>query len=152
MDDREKVRCWDQDYLGKDFKVERKRLQTGDYTINAIKDRVCIEKKSGWEEIVGNLKTKANRGRFKDELRRMEDYPVKLLVVHSNIDKIPHTNLHFAPGFKHASLEYWILNTILEHGVQILPVGHYETAKPLIQKLFKEIMKHHKKGYLYGIH
>lgn len=151
MDDREKKRTYDQEYLGNEFSVERKRLQTGDYTIKSLKDRVCIEKKSGWEEIVGNLKTKANRERFKDELRRMETFSVRLLVVHSDLSKIPLTDLRFAKGFKYSSLEDWVINTVLEHNVQILPVGHYETARPMIRKLFKDIMLHHKEGRLYGL-
>ena len=52
MDDREK-KAWDLPY-----KVERKRLKTGDYTVKGFEDKIAIEKKSGLVELLNDLTAK----------------------------------------------------------------------------------------------
>ena len=146
MDDREK-NPWDEKYLGKEFEVIQKRLKTGDYTIKGMEKIVCIEKKSGWGELMTNVSNKIYRENFICELRRMQDYPIRILVVHADISKIQTTKTF---GDISPTLLYgWIVNIVIEYGVQLLPVGSRIKAKPIIRMLFKRLVEYNYNGRLF---
>ena len=146
QDDREK-NPWTEGYLGAGFKVTRKRLQTGDYTIKGMEDIVCIEKKSGWAELLMNVSSRVNRENFIKELRRMSVFPVKLLVVHADISKIATT--HTFGDTSPLILYGWVVNVVIEYGVNILAVGNKRKSQRLIQELFKRIVEYNYNGRLY---
>lgn len=52
------------------------KLDTGDYTIVGLEDKLCIERKASTAEIAGNVSAK----RFYDELERMQVYPHRFLI------------------------------------------------------------------------
>lgn len=146
-DDREK-NGWDADYLGPGFKVVRRRLETGDYTIKGMEDIVCIEKKSGWGEIAVNVGTKRLLENFRAELQRMGEYPIRFLVIHDDPSHMYHTKTyaqHIGPN----TLLQWFLRIQLEYGVPILCVGNKRIAKNTVRLLFRKILEFNTQGRLY---
>lgn len=146
QDDREKA-PWTEDYLGAGFKIIRKRLKTGDYTIRGMEKIVCIEKKSNWAEMVLNVSSKTYRQNFILQLRRMRHFPVRFLVVHGDISKISSTKVF---GNTSPTILYgWMLNITLEYGVSLLPVGSRTRARPIVRELFVRLNEFNRNGRLY---
>lgn len=147
QDDREKD-PWSLDYLGSGFKLETMRLKTGDYTLKGMEKLVCIEKKSGWKELIGNVSNKANRVRFVKLLRRMEKFPVRIMVVHADPSKIMLTHTY---GDASPSILYgWFINIVIEYGVTLMPVGPKKRAQPIIRELLKRLVEYNYNGRLHS--
>lgn len=146
-DDREKD-GWTSEYLGPGFKVVRKRLDTGDYTIKGMEDLVCIEKKSGWSEIAVNVGSKRLLGNFKAELERMGDFPIRYLVIHDDPSHIQHART-YAKHIGKNTILLWYLRIQLEYGVPVICAGSKKNAKNLIRQLFRKIIEHNRNGTLH---
>lgn len=58
--------------------IEQK-LDTGDYTIQGLEDKICIERKGCIEELAINLGQKKHQ--FLHEIERMKDFPHKYLIL-----------------------------------------------------------------------
>jgi len=58
--------------------VEHK-LDTGDYSIQGMEDKICVERKGCVEELAINLGSKKHA--FLNEIKRMEPFPHKFLVL-----------------------------------------------------------------------
>ena len=65
--------------------VEQK-LDTGDYTILGLEDKLCIERKGCVEELAMNLGSKRNT--FFAEIQRMESFPHKYLILEFTLDDL----------------------------------------------------------------
>ncbi len=65
--------------------VEHK-LDTGDYTIQGLEDKVCIERKGCVEELAVNLGQKKHT--FLDEIDRMSPFPHKFLILEFSLDDL----------------------------------------------------------------
>lgn len=63
----------------------KKKLETGDYSLEGYEDRVAIERKS-LDDLIGTLTT--GRQRFFAELERMRSYEVRTVVVEASIRQI----------------------------------------------------------------
>jgi len=81
VDDREK-KAWDLPY-----KIERKRLKTGDYTIKGFEKIIAIEKKSGLIELLNDL-ANGYRPTFERFLKRLSKYPIKCIVVEDVLNNV----------------------------------------------------------------
>lgn len=53
------------------------KLDTGDYSIQGLEDKLCIERKKSVSELAGNIIDK----RFKNELERMAKFKYKFLIL-----------------------------------------------------------------------
>lgn len=62
------------------------KLDTGDYTIEGLEDKICIERKASVEEIAINLGQKKHP--FMAEIQRMSTFDHKFLVMEFSIDDI----------------------------------------------------------------
>jgi len=123
-DDREK-KPWDLPY-----KVERKRLKTGDYTIKGFEDRVAIEKKSGLIELLNDL---ANdyRPTFERFLKRLSEYPVKVIVVEDTLSELSVSRAltHIRKKSRgkarltSRTIYYWVADISAKYGIPIVFVG-----------------------------
>ena len=147
QDDREKD-GWSEEYLGAGFKVENKRMKTGDYTIVGMEKILCIEKKSGWSEIACDIATKANRQRFVKMLRRMKKYPIKIMVIHDKITTLLGRQFFSSSIHPHVVLG-WLLNFQLEYGITVLLVGKKSKAKATIRALIRKIVEYNQSGRLF---
>lgn len=59
--------------LGREFV----KLDTGDYTVEGLEDKLCIDRKASVSELAQNVTTK----RFINELKRIKDYPHAFLLL-----------------------------------------------------------------------
>jgi len=62
------------------------KLDTGDYTIEGLEDKICIERKASVEEIAINLGQKKHA--FMAEVKRMEPFEHKFLVCEFTLDDV----------------------------------------------------------------
>jgi ERCC4-type nuclease len=65
--------------------VEEK-LDTGDYSIKGLEDKICIERKGCVEELAMNLGSK--KYTFLNEIERMEAFPHKFIVLEFSLDDL----------------------------------------------------------------
>ena len=56
-----------------------RKLDTGDYSIEGLEDKVCIERKASVVELANNVGI--SRRRFEAEIERMKEFPHKFLVL-----------------------------------------------------------------------
>ena len=147
-DDREKD-PWDQEFLGSEFIVKRKRLKTGDYTIGGMDEILCIEKKSNWEELALNIGVKRNRDNFEAELRRMQEYKVRILIIHDY-----YSRLRVMSSFRHtrtppSTVMGWLFNIQLEYGIQVMPIGPKPIAKMQVRQILKKLHEFRQTGRIF---
>ena len=65
--------------------VERK-LDTGDYSIEGMEDKICIERKGCVEELAQNLGKKKHA--FINEIERMKSFPHKFIVLEFSLEDL----------------------------------------------------------------
>tara|TARA_B100001778_G_scaffold331279_1_gene335401 strand:- start:861 stop:1364 length:504 start_codon:yes stop_codon:yes gene_type:complete len=62
------------------------KLDTGDYSIQGMEDKICIERKGCVEELAQNLGSKKTT--FMKEIERMESFPHKYLVLEFSLEEL----------------------------------------------------------------
>lgn len=60
------------------------KLDTGDYTVEGLEDKLCIDRKASVSELAQNVTTK----RFADELKRIKEFPHAFLILEFTADDI----------------------------------------------------------------
>ena len=66
--------------------MKRQKLDTGDYTVEGLEDKLCIERKASVEELSNNLgKLKAT---FLKEIARMDQFEHKFLVLEFSLEEL----------------------------------------------------------------
>ncbi len=122
-DDREK-KPWT--FLADRWLMKKKRLRTGDYTIEDMEDLIVIEKKSSLMELLSNL-TAANRKRFCRCLGRLSLIPYRAIVVEDNLDHLSYalTTLRnkSACQLTEDSVRYFLARITMTYGIPLLFVG-----------------------------
>jgi len=83
-DDREKSPWM---FLNGIWKMEKKRLWVGDYTVKGFEDKIAIEKKSGFKELLTNLNG-GYRKTFKQFLEKLSTYPIKCIIVEEPLNSL----------------------------------------------------------------
>lgn len=87
-DSRERVGFWNFPEDSRCLGTEVGKLDTGDYSIAGLEDKLCIERKKTISEICNNM----NEDRFTDELKRMEKFKYKYIILEFDlltIDRFP---------------------------------------------------------------
>lgn len=124
IDDREK-KPWDLSY-----KIERKRLKTGDYSIKGFEKKIAIEKKSGLIELLNDLTAKY-RPTFERFLKRLSKYPVKCIVVEDTLSELSVSRalMHVKKKSRgkarltSKSIYYWVAEISTKYGIPVVFVG-----------------------------
>ena len=147
-DHREK-QPWDAAFFGKDFNVKETHLVTGDYTLHGMDQIVAIERKGCWDELASNIYSKKSRENFIKELRRMDAFPVRLLLIEDDLIALDGFCSPFTQGVTSQSLQDWILTITLEYGVHVLPVGKRGRNTYYVRSLFHKLATYQKEGRLY---
>ena len=137
MDDREK-KAWDLPY-----KVERKRLKTGDYSLVGFENVIAIEKKSGLIELLNDL-TADYRNTFEKFLKRLSKYPVKCIIVEDTLSElsISRALMHVRKKsggrarLTSKSIYYWTAEIAAKYGIPIVFVGKASKAY-LLPEIFR---------------
>ncbi len=143
-DDREK-KAWDEKFLGHGFEVSTKRLQTGDYTVKGMENLVCIEKKEDWAEIAYDVSCEKNRTNFIALLRRMQQFPIRFMVVHDDLGSLANMRTYGKLDMTRPVYN-WVLNIPLEYGIPLIPAGARRKSQYVVTELFRRIVEFHKVG------
>ena len=62
------------------------KLDTGDYSIQGLEDKICIERKGCVEELAQNLGSKKTN--ILKEIERMEDFPHKYIILRISLEDL----------------------------------------------------------------
>jgi len=147
VDDREK-QPWNTTFFGPGFKVTRKRLKTGDYTIKGLSGLVAIERKRGWAEFYFNM-TGNRRPRFFRFLARMSKMPLSFVLVEDDPSRMRLARInrgYIQPGFTFNA----ILEIMLQFGIPVIAIGKSrKVSAPVVRMLFRRIVEFRKDGSLY---
>ena len=63
-----------------------RKLDTGDYSIVGLEDKICVERKGCIEEVALNLGK--NRDTFMREIERMKEFPHKFIVLEFSLEEL----------------------------------------------------------------
>lgn len=121
------------------------KLDTGDYTIKGLEDKICVERKGCVEELAVNLGQK--KYAFLDEIERMKPFPHKFLVLEFSLeDLLKFPDETRIPVKNKASLKItgkYMIKCLMEfalyENVQILFCGNKHNAFLAVSSLFKRI-------------
>lgn len=112
------------------FKMKRVNLKTGDYTFEGFEDIIAIEKKSGLVELLNDL-ANGYRPTFERFLKRLSEYPVKVIVVEDTLSElsINRALTHIRRKSKgrarltSRSIYYWVAEIAAKYNIPIIFVG-----------------------------
>ena len=112
-------------------------LDTGDYSIQGLEDRVAIERKSTGD-LIGSM-TGKNRPRFLKEMRRSRMLDYFAVVVEGNVSDILEGN-YFSAAAPEAMLQS-VLAIAVRYKVPFFFCGNRETAERITQDLLVRYAK-----------
>ena len=124
--------------------VEQK-LDTGDYAIQGLEDKVCIERKGCIEELAINLGQKKHA--FLNEVERMSSFPHKFLILEFDlIDLVEFPENSRIPEKSKASVKItgkYMLKCLMEFqlydNIHILFCGNKRNGFLTVSSIFKRI-------------
>ena len=127
-----------------DVEVIKKKLDTGDYSIEGFEDQICIERKRSTGEISLNLGQKDKQ--FEAELKRMASFRFAFIICEFTIENvnefpvnstIPERNwkyLKMSPKFIMSRLNKWSET----YGVEVIYCGNAANAEDTAISLLRE--------------
>jgi ERCC4-type nuclease len=125
--------------------TEVTKLDTGDYSLKGLEDKLCIERKASVEELAGNLGV--SRKTFYREIDRMVLIPHRFLLFEFDFEDIidfPNHKGSRIPEHKKATVfirANFILKCITEfqaeYGIPVIFCGNKDNAKIMMTSLFK---------------
>jgi len=125
--------------------IERKKLDTGDYSIKGLEDIVCIERKATVAEIAKNV----TQDRFDRELKRMLEYKYRFLICEfswSDVARYPN-NLNLSAEAKKARrvkgpfVRSKICDYALDYNIQVLCCSSRNLTDITVWELLKKIAR-----------
>ena len=136
-DDREK-KTWDLPY-----KIEKRRLTTGDYTIKGFEKVIAIEKKSGLIELLNDL-ANGYRPTFERFLKRLSKYPIKCIVVEDALNNVTIGRALMYIGKKSRgksrltakTINYWTSQISIKYNIPIIFVDKW-AMMDLLPEVFR---------------
>lgn len=146
QDTREQVgKGWRFNTTAKTNKMEREKLDVGDYSIKGLEHIIFIERKTVGD-LWGTLGNPKNYERFLKEMERAKDHAIKFLIIEGTLadinkgygySKVPQSVIHG----KLFSLQ-------LKHGMQVVFAGRKDTARTYVRKLLEKLHRYHLDGTL----
>lgn len=127
-----------------DIELERRKLDTGDYSIEGFEDQICLERKRTTGEISLNLGQKSKQ--FEEELKRMASFRFAFIICEFTIDNvyefpvnsgIPERNwkyLRMSPKFIASRLNQWSET----YGVEVIYCGNTSNAEDTAVSILRE--------------
>jgi hypothetical protein len=129
-----------------------KKIDTGDYTLLGMEDKLCIERKASVSELAINLGK--DKRRFLDEIERMKSFPYKFLILEFSLE-----DLMIFPEGSNIPQEKWpsivmtnkyMLKMLTEfqmyNGIHVLFCGNKKNAKLMINSILKRVNEHYTTG------
>ena len=129
-----------------------KKLDTGDYSIVGLEDKICIERKGRISELAINLGK--DKHRFIREIERMTPFPFKFLILEFSLeDVMDFPDRSDIPEEKWSSIKVtnkYILKMLIEfqmyHGIHVIFCGNRKNAKLAVNSILKRVNEHYSIG------
>jgi hypothetical protein len=132
------------------YSFTKRRFKTGDYTLKGFEKVVCIEKKSGWSELAGNISNKHGREKLIKEFRRMQAFPVRVVVIEDSFNSLLSFESYHNPYVKPSDLLEWVWDIIFEYDIKLICTGTLKSQRiKILTNMFETIVEKAKKGRLY---
>ena len=143
IDTREQENIWSFANYDEVKNTHVKKLDTGDYTIVGLEDRLCIERKHTVGELAKNITEK----RFERELERMSEFPHAFLILEFGLNEVDnYPNVSCIPHRVRKKIKIrgpYIMKKIAEasinHGISVIPCGHPKYAEDMVVSLMKRV-------------
>lgn len=125
--------------------TEYRKLDTGDYSVVGLEDKLCIERKRSNSELANNIHEK----RFIRELERMQSFKYRYLLLESSLTKLieypQHEDLPPAVLRKIRVRGKYLLKCVnrmqVKYGVNIIYCGNVFNAQWVATNLMKEVIE-----------
>jgi len=122
-----------------------KKLDTGDYTIVGLEDKICIERKASVEELAINLGHQ--KYQFLNEIERMRTFEHKFLILEFSLDDVlafpKGTNIPEDKKSKTRITPSYILKMISEfqiyEGINVVFCGNKNSAFQVVMSILKRL-------------
>lgn len=129
-----------------------RKLDTGDYSLLGLEDKLCIERKGRVSELAINLGK--DKRRFLDEIKRMKDFEFKFLVLEFSLeDVMDFPERSDIPEDKWNSIvitNKYMLKMLVEFqmydNIQVVFCGNRKNAKLFINSVLKRVNEHYSVG------
>ncbi len=124
------------------FRLVRKRLKTGDYTMKGYEGVLCIEKKANIREVLINI-CRSDRERFTKFLERMSEFKYKYFIIEDSPDRV----LKVLKGIPDCRMSprtfyFWVNRIVVDYGIPVIFTGHKpHVSKAMIDELFTRIIE-----------
>jgi ERCC4-type nuclease len=132
-----------------DHATSKKKLDTGDYSIEGLEDLLCIERKNGIAEIANNM----TEDRFVDVIARMSLCKYSFLLIESDYTELMNypvgsdvpvrawKNIKISPGF----ILKFLMELTINHNIHVMFCGNPTWAEKTALSIMKRIYKKHGK-------
>lgn len=129
-----------------------RKLDTGDYSLVGLEDKLCIERKGRISELAINLGK--DKRRFMDEITRMKEFPFKFLVLEFSLEDV----MNFPEGSdipkdKWGSIvitNKYMLKMLIEFqmydNIHVILCGNRKNAKLVINSILKRVNEYYSIG------
>lgn len=122
-----------------------RKLDTGDYSLEGLEDKLCIERKGRISELAVNLGK--DKARFMREIERMKDFPYKFLILEFSLEDLMKFPVDSdIPEAKWKSMKItnkYILKMLVEFqlydGIHVIFCGSKKNAKFVINSILKRV-------------
>jgi hypothetical protein len=129
-----------------------RKLETGDYSIEGMEDKLCIERKGRLSELAINLGS--DKRRFMDEIERMKKFPFKFLVLEFSLqDVMDFPERSDIPEEKWPTLKItnkYILKMLIEFqmydDIHVIFCENRKNAKLVVNSILKRINEYYTVG------
>ncbi len=151
VDTREQKNLWTFANYSEVENIVEKKLDTGDYAIVGLEDRLCIERKYDVGELAKNITEK----RFERELERMSHFPHSFLILEFGLDEVNnYPNVSCIPKKVRSKIKIrgsYILKKLAEmsiiYGVSVIPCGHPKYAEEMVVSIMKRVYEQKNQQY-----
>ena len=125
------------------------KLDTGDYSLQGLEDKLCIERKGRISELAINLGK--DKARFMREMDRMKEFPFKFLILEFSLDDvlkfpegadIPQSNMSKVRITGRYLLKM-LIEIQMQYNIPIYFCDNKKNAKALINSIFKRVNEHY---------
>ncbi len=127
------------------YKMEKKKLDVGDYAIAGLEDVVMVERKT-IGDLWGTLSRPENYKRFLREMDRAKDHKLKYLVIEATLAEV-----NGGYGFsrvKPANIHAKLISLQVKHNVHVIFAGRQDVARAWVRTLFGKLFRYSQDGLL----
>jgi len=122
-----------------------RKLDTGDYSVEGLEDKVCVERKASVVELANNVGV--SRRRFDAEIERMKEFPHRFLVLEFSLTDL----MDFPEGSDVSDREIkklritnkymlrYLMELQINHGVNVIFCDSKKNAKWTVLSILKRI-------------